>query len=110
MRAIPYIVPLALLWTLDSAGDLYVPSQLFPVFRLARRKNPYVVHPIDTQDFLDYKTMAQNLRILSIRTDAQGHSVDWTKMREVMVQETEIDKLVFKTSQSHGRIVQVNNA
>jgi len=83
---------------IENAGDLYVPSQLIPVFRLARRKKPYIVHTLQFPDFLDYKTMAKNLCILSIRTDDQGGSVDWTKMQQIMVQKTNRNKIYFKTS------------
>lgn len=83
---------------IDNAGDLYVPAQLIPVFHLARRKNPYTVHTLQSRDFLDYKKMSKDLRILSIRRDDQGNSVDWTKMQQIMVKKTDTDKIFFKTS------------
>ncbi|KAK3877369.1 hypothetical protein Pcinc_017924 [Petrolisthes cinctipes] len=42
--------------------------------------------------------MATDLRILSIRIDDQGNSVDWTKLQEVIVQKTQRNKIFFKTS------------
>ncbi|KAK3894703.1 hypothetical protein Pcinc_001549 [Petrolisthes cinctipes] len=83
---------------IERVGDLLVPSQLIPVFRLARRKNPYSVHTLQHSDFQDYKTLANHLRIRSVREDDQGHDVVWLDMREVMVQKTDRDKLFFKTS------------
>ncbi|KAK3881690.1 hypothetical protein Pcinc_013882 [Petrolisthes cinctipes] len=83
---------------IERVCDLLVPSQLIPVFRLARRKNPYSVHTLQHSDFQDYKTLANHLRIRSVREDDQGHDVVWLDMREVMVQKTDRDKLFFKTS------------
>lgn len=80
---------------IEAAGDLYVPSQLVPIFRLARRKNPYVVHSLQTGDFYDYKTLAHDLRILSVRIDDKGDPVDWTTMRQVMVQKSHRTKVFF---------------
>ena len=42
--------------------------------------------------------MSKDLRILSIRRDDQGNSVDWTKMQQIMVKKTDTDKIFFKTS------------
>lgn len=83
---------------IDNAGDLFVPSQLVPVFKLARRKKPYVVHTPQTSDFLDFKLLSKNLRILSIRSDDQGGTMDWTKVTEIMVNKNEANRIFFKTS------------
>ena len=83
---------------IDSAGDLYVPAQLMPIFRLARKKRPYIVHSLQSEDFLDFKMMAKLLRILSVRVDDQGNSVNWTEMREVMVTKKDLTKIYYKKS------------
>ena len=83
---------------LDNAGDLYVPSQLVPVFRLARRKNPYCVHTPQTADFLDFKSLSKDLRVLTIRSDDQGGTMDWTKVTTLMVKKTDGKKIFFKSS------------
>lgn len=70
---------------IDNAGDIYVPAQLVPIFRLARRKNPYTVHTLQAADFLDFKTLSKDLRVLSIRADDQGNVMDWTKITQLMV-------------------------
>lgn len=31
---------------LSTAGDIFIPSQLIPIVRLARRKQPYRVNPL----------------------------------------------------------------
>lgn len=83
---------------IENAGDLYVPSQLVPVFKLARRKKPYVVHTPQTADFLDFKLLSKDLRILSIRSDDHGGTVDWTRIAEIMVKKTETNRIFFKSS------------
>ena len=83
---------------LNNSGDVFVPSQLISIFRLARRKCPFIVHALDTQDFLDYKTFSKNLRILSLRKDNNGDPVNWTTMREVMVKKETPGQIFFKDS------------
>ena len=42
--------------------------------------------------------MAKVLRILSIRIDDRGNSVNWTEMREVIVRKKSLDQIFFKTT------------
>ena len=42
--------------------------------------------------------MSKDLRILSIRTDDQGGTMDWMKRAKIMVKKTESNKIFFKTS------------
>lgn len=41
----------AISYAVKQAGDIFVPSQLYPIFRLARRENPYLVCQLEYQDF-----------------------------------------------------------
>lgn len=84
--------------SISAAGDLFVPSQLIPVIRLARHKKPYIVQTLESQDFLDFKGMAKDLRILSVRQDDNGKALDWPSMAEFMVLKHEPDKVFFKSS------------
>lgn len=83
-----------------KAGDIMVPSQLIPVFRLARRQNPYTVFHLSYTDFLDFKTFSQKLRILSIRTDDSNskEEINWNEMCEFSVKKSEPTKIYFKNS------------
>ena len=38
--------------------DVFVPAELVPIFRLARRKRPYIVRPLQFDNFLDFKRMS----------------------------------------------------
>nr|CAH7761219.1 unnamed protein product [Callosobruchus chinensis] len=42
---------------ISRAGDLFIPSQLQPVIKLARRKQPYKVISMKYNDFIDFKTL-----------------------------------------------------
>ncbi|XP_012940161.1 uncharacterized protein LOC106012278 [Aplysia californica] len=72
---------------LGNAGDVFLPSQLFPIIALARRKQPYKVHPLEHGDFLNYKKLSEDLKVLNVRKDNQdsGVPVNWNKVMEVRV-------------------------
>ena len=52
---------------LNNSGDLFFPSQISPVVSLARPKKPYIVNRMQYDDFLDFKTLSKELRILEAR-------------------------------------------
>lgn len=81
-----------------KAEEVFVPSQLVPIFKLARRNNPYIVHSLNSGEFLNFKQLSRDLRILSVRKDDKGSGVDWTRMREVMVTKKHTTKIFFKDS------------
>ncbi|CAH1112741.1 unnamed protein product [Psylliodes chrysocephalus] len=68
---------------LTTAGDIFVPSQLHPIIRLARRKQPYKVIPLEYHDFIDFKKLSRDQRILSVRTSDYGNSIKWTDIMEL---------------------------
>lgn len=84
---------------IEKSGDIFVPSQLVPIFRLARRRNPYVVNTLNSQEFLDFKSLARDIRILAIRKDDSGGSgINWKNVKEIMVTRNTLNKLYFKES------------
>ncbi|KAJ4427099.1 hypothetical protein ANN_24714 [Periplaneta americana] len=48
---------------LAQAGDIFIPCQLVPIVRLARRAAPYEVLSMRVKDFFDYKSISDSLRI-----------------------------------------------
>lgn len=82
---------------LRHAGDVFVPSQLVSIARLARKK-PYSVQEVLPADILDWKEYSINLRLLRARMTEEGTDVDWTKIMEVQVQKGHVDRLFLKTS------------
>lgn len=88
----------AISYAIKKAGELFIPSQLIPVFRLARRAKPYEVHALGFSDFFDFKKFSEDLRVRSIRIDDEGKAFKWTEMVEFKVRKNFSGKIFFKTS------------
>nr|CAH7712759.1 unnamed protein product [Callosobruchus chinensis] len=89
----------AISFALKKAGEVCVPSQLPPIFRLARRRQPYIVTQMNYKQFLDFKGVAKNLRILTIRKDNESQNpINWTEIMELKVTKESPDTIYFKTS------------
>lgn len=80
------------------SGNVYIPSQLHPIFRLARSKQPYIVCPLQTQDFLDFKAFSKGTKILFVRTTDSGNQVKCSEIMELKVKKTHPTKIFFKVS------------
>nr|CAH7753579.1 unnamed protein product [Callosobruchus chinensis]CAH7761330.1 unnamed protein product [Callosobruchus chinensis] len=88
---------------ISRAGNIYVPSQILPIIRLARKQNPYIVHEMQFSDFIDFKSYSQNLRLLSVRramADNEVTNLNWTKIFVIRVDKENPNKIFFKTSYS----------
>ena len=83
---------------IKHAGNIFVPSQLCPIFKLARRQHPYNVYPLQYTDFLDFKTLSKELRILTVKKTDTGDSVKWTEIMEFKVSKNHPQQIFFKTS------------
>lgn len=90
----------AITTAIKQAGDVFVPSQLAPIFSLARRKQPYKVHTLQYDDFLDFKLLSEQLKILKIRKDNEdsGVVINWNKVMEVKVTKAHPSTIFLKTS------------
>lgn len=49
-------------------------------------------------DFLDFKSLSKELRILKVRKSESGCNINWTNMVEVMVKKSSPETIFFKTS------------
>lgn len=83
---------------MSTAGDIFIPAQLPPILKLARRALPYIVNIMENSDFYDYKLLAEKIRLRSIRKFDNGHNVDWTKVKEVKVDKANDAQLLVKNS------------
>lgn len=83
---------------IKKSGDLFVPSQFIPIFRLARPAKPYKVFTLGFHEFLDFKKFSEELRVRSIRIDDTGLPFKWTDMVEFHVRKNNISQIFFKTS------------
>lgn len=88
----------AVSYAMSKAGNIYVPSQLVPIIRLAR-KDPYNVKEYNYNDFLNFKDFSQKIKLLQLRKDDQiGELVKWTHIMEFRVLKSRPGTLFFKTS------------
>lgn len=85
-------------YAIKHAGNIFIPSQLFPVFKLARRQHPYNVCPLQYNDFLDFKTLAKELRVLTVKKSESGDAFKWTEIMEFKVSKNHPQQILFKTS------------
>lgn len=84
---------------LQTAGNIYQPQQLLPVFSLARPKQPYIVHQLQFDDFLDFKSLSKSLRILDARRESiNGEVFPWNSIMELRVRKEQPSKIFYKTS------------
>lgn len=49
-------------------------------------------------DFLDFKKLSKDLRVLTVRNSGMGKTINWTDIMEIMVKKSELSKIFFKTS------------
>jgi hypothetical protein len=49
-------------------------------------------------DFKDFKSVAEELRLLSIRKDEDGNTINWTAIRKLRVSKKYQGCILFKTS------------
>ena len=83
--------------SLKRAGNLYVPSQLETVIRLAR-KNPYNVIVVQKSDVRDWKSYSRQIGILRVHETVDGEKLDWTKIKQVRVNCNNPETLFVKMS------------
>lgn len=83
-----------------NAGNIYVPSQLVPIFKLARRNHPYEVVELQHSDFYNFKQLSKDLRILQVRESEGSYEkdVNWNNMMEIRVVKRSPSTIYFKTS------------
>ncbi|GFO41244.1 hypothetical protein PoB_006774900 [Plakobranchus ocellatus] len=75
----------AIATALQSAGNVFLPSQLLTIFALVRANDLYTVEPLQWEDSLDFKTVARELRILDARKDSNAEEIVWSKIMEMGV-------------------------
>ena len=85
---------------IERSGDLSVPSQLSPIFALARRKRPYKVKKLEHYKFLNLKKLSQDLKFFNLRKDNQNlkFPVNWNQVMEMSVIKSKPSTICFKSS------------
>ena len=80
---------------LKNAGNVFLPSQVTTVMSLARPSKPYIVTQMQGEDFVDFKTLSKDLRIIDAGRD-EGFT--WNSIMELKVLKSEPNKMFYKTS------------
>lgn len=83
---------------MSLVGDITIPSELPPIFKLARRAQPYKVMVMSSHNFFDYKLLSEKIRLNSTRKFQTGENVDWTKVKEVKVEKRNPTQFLIKNS------------
>ncbi|KAJ8892044.1 hypothetical protein PR048_004611 [Dryococelus australis] len=85
-------------YAIKQVGDIFIPSQFIPIFRLAKRKKPYTVHAMQPTDFLDFKQFSKDMRLNSVKSALWYHeTIKWTKITELRVKKTDRQMIFFET-------------
>nr|CAI5819112.1 unnamed protein product [Callosobruchus analis] len=78
--------------------NISVPSELPPIFRLARRAQPYKVMVMCSNSFFDYKLLSEKIRLKSTRMFTTGEKVNWSKVREIKVDKRKPTQFLMENS------------
>ena len=82
---------------LGNVGEIYVPSQLSTLVRMAA-STPYSVHDVCTSDIVDYKSLSTALSLLRIRVAEDGKEIRWPGLRQIKVVKDAPTSVFFKGS------------
>lgn len=74
---------------------IYVPSEWHTVVRMARRKQPYSVVPLEYDDFFNFKQIAKE-NITFPKKDVTGMKIEWLKLKWFQFRKEEPDKIYIK--------------
>lgn len=81
---------------LRNVGDIFIPTQLCPIFSLARRRQPYNIHVLEH----GFKKLSEDLQILTLRKNNEdsGVPMNWNRMMEIKVTTSHPTTIFLKTS------------
>lgn len=82
----------------SRSGNIFIPSQLVPIFRLARTKQPYIVDEMQYNDFLDFKKLSKERNTLKSTSADSKEGINWLEIMEMRVEKDNPDMIFFKTS------------
>ncbi|GFO45997.1 hypothetical protein PoB_007250200 [Plakobranchus ocellatus] len=77
--------------------ELYTPDQWYTAVRAARvSKQPYKVKDMTAKDFVDFKSMSNNVTDLAI--DDDGQKIMWSRTRQLFIMEEDPHAIFFATA------------
>ena len=69
------------------------PNDWHNIIRAARKRQPYIIIPLEYNDFLDFKPFC---RLLNMTIDETGKQVKWLKIRQIEMRKTTPNKIFIK--------------
>ena len=81
---------------LGRVTNLYVPSQLPTLIRLACNRSPYNTTDLSPNDMMDYCQLSKDLGILRAREAHDGSTLMWPSIKQVRVESDELTEFQFK--------------
>ena len=75
--------------------DVYNPADYYRIVAMARRKHPFKVIVLDTDDFLDFKALNKNI-IRNKKKDVAGNTAHWIKMKWIRYRKNSPESIMFK--------------
>lgn len=74
---------------------IFHPSGYYTIMRTASRKNPYTVHEMSQEDFLNLKELKKSL-IKNVKFDTDGNNVNWLNIRWLQYRKEDVKHIYFK--------------
>ena len=84
--------------TIESAikhQDIYSPLDYYRIVAMARRKNPFRVRIVATEEFVDFKDLAKS-KMRNRSRDNNGNVVRWLKIKWMRYLKSSLDTIHFK--------------
>ena len=83
----------------SRAADVFVPTKLTTIMKLARPTQPYQVVHLQYEDFLDFMKLSVDLRILNVRRDSESdEDINWNNVMELRVHKEQPATIFYKNS------------
>lgn len=89
----------------SRAGDVFLPIELTTIMKLARTTQPYQVIPLQHDDFIDFKKLSTDLRILNVRRDSEtDEEINWNNVMELKVDREHPATIFYKNSHTEEKL------
>ena len=88
-------VPSVIERAMTRAGDMFIPTQLSTLVRLACARTYHVID-ICTEDIVDFMMVSQSMGILRVRMSEEGTSVKWPDFMQLRISKEYPNTIQFK--------------
>lgn len=85
---------------------LYTPQDYINVMKIARKKNPFIIHKMTKEDFISSEVLEKN--IVNRKKDTIGGKINWLNVREIKLDKNSPYSIFFKFSYDEAVYVEVD--